>query len=68
LKIFSPLRIFEKLALALKNRVCPKIFHCIEYIFYHSGFLSNSALALKKIVALKFFTVLNIYCLSFRIF
>ena len=25
-------RIFEQLALALKNRVCPKIFHCIEYI------------------------------------
>jgi len=30
--------------------------------------LSNSALALKKIVALKFFTVLNKYCSSFRIF
>ena len=27
--------------LALENRVCREIFHCIEYIFYHSGFLSN---------------------------
>jgi len=35
LNIFSPFDIFEQLELALKNRVCPKIFHCIEYIFYH---------------------------------
>ena len=41
MKIFSPFRIFEQLALALKNRVCPENFHCIEYSFYHSGFLSN---------------------------
>ena len=34
-------RIFEQLALALKNRVSPESFHCIEYIFYYSGFLSN---------------------------
>ena len=33
LKTFSPFRIFEQLALALKNRVCPENFHCIEYIF-----------------------------------
>jgi len=39
---------FEQLALALKNSVCSKNFYCIEYIFYHSGILSNSALALKK--------------------
>jgi len=60
LNIFSPFRIFEQLALALKNRVCP-IFHCIEYIFGHSGFLSNYALALK------IFTVLNTL-FTFRIF
>jgi len=46
--IVSPFRIFEQLALALKNRVSPEIFHCIEYIFYHLGFLSNFALALKN--------------------
>ena len=31
-----------------ENRVCPEIFHCIEYIFYHSGFLSNFALVRKN--------------------
>ena len=41
LKIFSPFRIFEQLSLALKNRVCPEIFHCMEYIFNHSGFLTT---------------------------
>jgi len=34
LKFFSPFRIFEQLALALKNSVCPENFHCIEYIFF----------------------------------
>jgi len=43
-----------------ENRVSPEIFHCIEYIFYHSGFLSNFVLALKYRVALEFFTILNI--------
>jgi len=31
----------------------------MECIFYHSGFLSNSAVALKNRVAQKFFTVLK---------
>jgi len=34
LEISSPCRILEKLALALKNRICPKLFHCFE-IFDH---------------------------------
>jgi len=34
LKLFSRFRIFEQLALALKNRICPENFHCIEYTFY----------------------------------
>jgi len=33
--------------LTLKNIVYPEIFHCIEYIFYHSGFLSNFMWGLK---------------------
>ena len=33
--------------LSLKNRVCRKVFHCIEYMFYHSGFLSNLRLPWK---------------------
>jgi len=67
LKIFSLFRIFEQLALALKNRVFPQSFHCIEYISYHSRFLSNSALTLKKEFALKIFAVFNIL-FKFRIF
>jgi len=46
---------------------CPEIFHCIEYVFYHSGVLTNFALALKNRVCLEFI-VLNIYFLSFGIF
>ena len=37
------------------------------YIFYHSGFFRNLRLPWKR-AALKIFTVLNIYILSFRIF
>ena len=38
--------------LALKTRVCSEIFHCIEHIFYHSGFLSNLRLPWKTKFAL----------------
>jgi len=31
---FLLFRIFEQLALALKNRVYPGIFHCIEYVLF----------------------------------
>jgi len=34
LKYFLSFRIFEDLALALKNRVCPENCHCIEDTFY----------------------------------
>ena len=37
-KYFLSFRIFEQLALALKNRVCPEIFHSIEYTFYIQDF------------------------------
>jgi len=40
--------IFEQLALAFKNRVFPQNFHYVEYISYHSRFLSNSALTLNN--------------------
>ena len=50
-----------------ENRVSPEIFHCIEYIFTIQDFWAT-ALALKNRVALEFFTVLNMYFLSFRIF
>jgi len=53
--------------LAQKNRVGPKIFHCIEYIFYHSGFLNNLRLSWKTKGALEFFTVLK-YFVPFWIF
>jgi len=57
----------SNLRLPWNNRVCSEIFHCIEYFFYHAGFLSNFALALKNRFAQKFFTVLNIL-FAFRIF
>ena len=31
-----------------EKQSCPENFHCIEYIFYHSGFLNNFALYLKN--------------------
>ena len=31
---FSPFSIFEQLALALKNKVFPENFHCIDYILF----------------------------------
>ena len=45
--IFLLFRIFEQLALALKNRGCSDIFRCNEYIFYYSGVLSNLRLPWK---------------------
>jgi len=35
-----------------ENRVCPEIFHCIEYIFYYSEILSNLRLRWKTECAL----------------
>ena len=63
---FLPFRIFEQFALALKHRVCPENFHCIEYSFTFRIF-EQLAFALKNKVCPEF-TVLNIYFLSFRIF
>ena len=34
---------FEQLALALKNRVCPEIFHCFEYAFHIQDFWTTCA-------------------------
>ena len=67
LKIFTVVnilfifRIFEQLALALKNRVSPEIFHGIEHIFYYSRFLSDLRLPWKTEFALKILTVLDIF-------
>jgi len=52
LKICSPFRIFEKIAIAPKHRVCPENFHYIEYTFHHSGCLSNLRLPWKTECAL----------------
>ena len=68
IEIFLSLRIFEQLALALKNSL-PEIFCCIEYPFYIREFwatcacLKNLRLAWKTELPWtfwKFFTVLNI--------
>ena len=60
LNILFTFRIFEQLALTLKNRVCPE-FIVLNIIFYHSGFLNNLHLPWKKEFALKFSTVLNVF-------
>ena len=61
LKHFLSFRIFEQFALALKNRGCPDIFHCIwTYIFLSLRIFEQLALALKNRVAQKFFAVWNI--------
>ena len=54
LKIFSLFRILEQFGLAWKT-VSPENFNCIEYISYHSGVLSNSALAVKNRVCPEIF-------------
>ena len=73
LKIFTVLticflsfRIFEQLALALKNRFYLKFLTVLKY-FLSFRIFEQLALALKNRVALKFFTVLK-YFLLFRIF
>jgi len=57
---FLSFRIFEQLALALKNRGCPE-FTILNVIIYYSGFLSNLCLPWQTEDALKFFTILNIF-------
>jgi len=54
---YSVLKIFS---LYPEKRVCSEIFHCIDYIFYRSGFLSNLRLPWKTEFVLKFFTALRI--------
>jgi len=60
LNVLFTFRIFEQLALALKNRVYLEIFHCIAYIFTFRIFEQHA-------LALKFLSVSKYY-LSFRIF
>ena len=43
LEIFLPFRVFEQLALALKNRVCSENFLRIEYTFYIQDFWAACA-------------------------
>jgi len=54
-------RIFEQLALALKNRGCPGIFHCIEYTFYIQNILPTCACPEKQRVPW-------IHCIECRFF
>jgi len=46
--MLSPFSIYEQLALALKNRVFPEHFHCIDYILFTFRIFEQLALALKK--------------------
>jgi len=62
---FLSFRIFEQLALALKNRVALKLFIVLKY-FLSFKIFEQLTLALKTDFALN--PILNIYFLSFRIF
>ena len=64
--IFSMIQNFEQLAHALKNRVCPEIFHCIE-IFLSFRIFEELALALKIEFVMKCFAVFHIL-FTFRMF
>ena len=54
LNILFPFRISEQLTLALKNNVCPEIFHCIEYTFYIQDFWATCAYPQKQRVSWSF--------------
>jgi len=49
-----------------ENQSCPEIFHLIEYIFYHLGFLSNFRLPWKTKFALKIFTWIYFFIQDIR--
>ena len=66
MNILFTFRIFERLALALKNRGCPELTVLNVYFLLFKIF-EQLALALKNRVALECFTVLK-YILLFRIF
>jgi len=68
LNIYSNLIIqnFDQLAHALKNRVYPEIFHCIE-LFLSFRIFEEVALALKTECVMKFFIAINIL-VTFRMF
>ena len=59
--ILFTFRIFQQLALALKNRVCLECTYWM-HIFYHSEFLSSLRLRWET-VTLKYFTVLKCFLL-----
>jgi len=64
---FLSFRIFEQLALALKNRVALEFFTVLNMYFLSFRIFEQLALALKNRVALEFLTVLEIL-FTFRIF
>jgi len=64
---FLSFRIFEQLALALKNRVTLKLLTVLNVHFSSLRIVSNLRLACKTGLALKIFTVLK-YFLLFMIF
>jgi len=66
LNILFTFRIFEQLALVLKNRVALEFFTVLNMYVLYFRIFEQLALALKNKVALESFTVLK-HILSFRI-
>ena len=65
IEIFLSFRIFDQIALALKNRVCPE-FTVLNIYFYHSEFWTTCACPENRVCP-EIFTALK-YSLSVRIF
>ena len=61
LKYFLYFRICEQLALALKNRVCPELIHCSEYLLFIIQSFEQFAFALKNRVCSKIFPCIELF-------
>jgi len=66
MKLFSLVRIFEQLALALKNRECPEFFTVLKYSLSFRIF-EQLALVLKNRVCPEMYHCIE-YTFTFRIF
>jgi len=64
--IFLIIQNFGQLALVLKNRVCPEIFHCIEILFIYQDFWGTCACPENRVCHAAF-TLFNIL-FTFRMF
>ena len=53
---FLPFKLLSNSALTLKNRVCPEIFHCIQYTFYIQDFRATCAFPELAVLNIHFYS------------